>query len=101
MLGLGFLNKGKLVSYLIAFIPVFLYYHSQYLSECDEVILMRDGQIAEHGTHAQLMGRGRDYASLFNSMQQEVRHRVPDTAVWEKAPEPPPHNNTITSYITA
>lgn len=44
----------------------------QYLAECDDVILMKDGQIAEHGTHAQLMARERDYASLFNSVQQEV-----------------------------
>lgn len=34
---------------------------------------MKDGQIAEHGTHVQLMAKERDYAALFNSMQQEVR----------------------------
>ena len=34
---------------------------------------MKDGQIAEQGSHAQLMCRERDYASLFNSMQHEVR----------------------------
>lgn len=34
---------------------------------------MRDGQIAENGSHAQLMAKARDYASLFTSMQQEVR----------------------------
>lgn len=34
---------------------------------------MKDGQIAEHGTHAQLMSKERDYATLFKSMQQEVR----------------------------
>lgn len=45
----------------------------QYLAECDEVVLMKDGQIAEHGTHAQLMARGRDYATLFTSVQQEVQ----------------------------
>lgn len=44
----------------------------QYLAECDEVVLMKDGQIAEHGMHAQLMARGRDYATLFTSIQQEV-----------------------------
>ncbi|XP_029296884.1 multidrug resistance-associated protein 5 [Cottoperca gobio] len=56
-------GKGKTV--------LFVTHQLQYLSECDKVILMKDGQIAEHGTHAQLMGRERDYASLFNSMQQE------------------------------
>lgn len=34
---------------------------------------MKDGQISEHGTHAQLMEKDRDYATLFNNMQQEVR----------------------------
>lgn len=48
---------------------------SQYLPECDLVILMRDGQISENGSHAQLMAKARDYASLFTSMQQEVSRR--------------------------
>ncbi|XP_071756494.1 ATP-binding cassette sub-family C member 5 isoform X2 [Centroberyx gerrardi] len=55
--------KGKTV--------LFVTHQLQYLSECDDVILMKDGQIAEHGTHAQLMGKERDYATLFNSVQQE------------------------------
>ncbi|KAM4554976.1 ATP-binding cassette sub-family C member 5 isoform 1-T1 [Odontesthes bonariensis] len=55
--------KGKTV--------LFVTHQLQYLPECDDVILMKDGQIAEHGTHAQLMGKERDYANLFNSMQQE------------------------------
>ncbi|XP_063045855.1 ATP-binding cassette sub-family C member 5 isoform X2 [Engraulis encrasicolus] len=50
---------------------IFITHQLQYLAECDDVILMKDGQIAEHGTHAQLMDRDRDYASLFNSVQQE------------------------------
>ncbi|XP_030649011.1 multidrug resistance-associated protein 5 [Chanos chanos] len=50
---------------------LFVTHQLQYLVECDEVVLMKDGQIAEHGTHAQLMGRQRDYAALFNSIQQE------------------------------
>uniref|UniRef100_A0A667X8H9 Si:ch211-221f10.2 n=1 Tax=Myripristis murdjan TaxID=586833 RepID=A0A667X8H9_9TELE len=61
---------------------LFVTHQLQYLSECDDVILMKDGQIAEHGTHAQLMGKERDYATLFNSMQQEVRpgaHEAPES----------------------
>uniref|UniRef100_A0A8C9Z1B7 ATP-binding cassette sub-family C member 5 n=1 Tax=Sander lucioperca TaxID=283035 RepID=A0A8C9Z1B7_SANLU len=64
--------KGKTV--------LFVTHQLQYLSECDNIILMKDGQIAEHGTHAQLMGKERDYASLFNSTLQEVRpgaHEAP------------------------
>uniref|UniRef100_A0A665W9G1 ATP-binding cassette sub-family C member 5 n=1 Tax=Echeneis naucrates TaxID=173247 RepID=A0A665W9G1_ECHNA len=56
--------KGKTV--------LFVTHQLQYLPECDDVILMKDGQIAEHGTHAQLMAKERDYAALFSSMQQEV-----------------------------
>uniref|UniRef100_A0AAQ6A2F6 Uncharacterized protein n=1 Tax=Amphiprion ocellaris TaxID=80972 RepID=A0AAQ6A2F6_AMPOC len=52
---------------------LFVTHQLQYLPECDDVILMKDGQIAEHGTHAQLMVKERDYATLFNSMQQEQR----------------------------
>ncbi|TSQ35288.1 Multidrug resistance-associated protein 5 [Bagarius yarrelli] len=50
---------------------IFVTHQLQYLAQCDEVVLMKDGQIAEHGTHDQLMARGRDYAMLFASVQQE------------------------------
>ncbi|KAK3526468.1 hypothetical protein QTP70_028681, partial [Hemibagrus guttatus] len=43
----------------------------KYLAECDEVVLLKDGQIAEQGTHGQLVARGRDYAMLITSVQQE------------------------------
>uniref|UniRef100_A0A8D3C1X1 ATP-binding cassette sub-family C member 5 n=1 Tax=Scophthalmus maximus TaxID=52904 RepID=A0A8D3C1X1_SCOMX len=61
-------TKGKTV--------LFVTHQLQYLSDCDDVILMKDGQIAEHGTHTQLMAKERDYATLFSSMQQEVRPGV-------------------------
>lgn len=56
---------------------------------------MKDGQIAEYGTHTQLMGKERDYATLFNSMQQEVRpgSRGTRPALLNKASLPPLHNN--------
>uniref|UniRef100_A0A673JB92 Multidrug resistance-associated protein 5-like n=1 Tax=Sinocyclocheilus rhinocerous TaxID=307959 RepID=A0A673JB92_9TELE len=47
---------------------IFVTHQLQFLPECDEVVLMKDGQIAEHGTHVQLMEKGRDYAALFNSV---------------------------------
>uniref|UniRef100_A0A8B9JSY5 Si:ch211-221f10.2 n=1 Tax=Astyanax mexicanus TaxID=7994 RepID=A0A8B9JSY5_ASTMX len=55
---------------------IFVTHQLQYLSECDKVVLMKDGQIAEHGTHAHLMSKGRDYATLFTSVQQEVRKNL-------------------------
>uniref|UniRef100_A0A7N6BDA9 ATP-binding cassette sub-family C member 5 n=1 Tax=Anabas testudineus TaxID=64144 RepID=A0A7N6BDA9_ANATE len=65
--------KGKTV--------LFVTHQLQYLSECDDIILMKDGQIAEHGTHAQLMSKERDYATLFKSMQQEVRPEAQKASV--------------------
>ncbi|XP_076862008.1 ATP-binding cassette sub-family C member 5 isoform X2 [Brachyhypopomus gauderio] len=50
---------------------IFVTHQLQYLVECDEVVMMKDGQVVEHGTHAQLLSRGRDYATLFTSTQQE------------------------------
>uniref|UniRef100_A0A8C1T3K2 ATP-binding cassette sub-family C member 5 n=1 Tax=Cyprinus carpio TaxID=7962 RepID=A0A8C1T3K2_CYPCA len=44
---------------------IFVTHQLQFLPECDEVVLMKDGQIAEHGSHVQLMEKGRDYATLF------------------------------------
>uniref|UniRef100_A0A8B9JU16 ATP-binding cassette sub-family C member 5 n=1 Tax=Astyanax mexicanus TaxID=7994 RepID=A0A8B9JU16_ASTMX len=50
---------------------IFVTHQLQYLSECDKVVLMKDGQIAEHGTHAHLMSKGRDYATLFTSNNEQ------------------------------
>ncbi|CAL1613879.1 unnamed protein product [Knipowitschia caucasica] len=50
---------------------LFVTHQLQYLPGCDDIILMNNGQISEHGTHADLMERGHDYAILFNSMQKE------------------------------
>ncbi|XP_078268090.1 ATP-binding cassette sub-family C member 5-like [Rhinoraja longicauda] len=54
--------KGKTV--------LFVTHQLQYLVDCDEVLFMRDGCIAEQGTHEDLMTLNEDYAALFNSMQQ-------------------------------
>uniref|UniRef100_A0A672I7I8 ATP-binding cassette sub-family C member 5 n=1 Tax=Salarias fasciatus TaxID=181472 RepID=A0A672I7I8_SALFA len=71
--------KGKTV--------LFVTHQLQYLPQCDDVILMKDGQIAEHGTHAQLMCKERDYATLFSSMQQEVgRGHTRNKAIAKVAP---------------
>ncbi|MBN3313048.1 MRP5 protein, partial [Atractosteus spatula] len=56
--------KGKTV--------LFVTHQLQFLPECDEVVLMKEGRIAEQGTHAELMARGCHYATLFSSLQREV-----------------------------
>ncbi|KAK6473650.1 multidrug resistance-associated protein 5-like isoform X1 [Huso huso] len=55
--------KGKTV--------LFITHQLQYLEDCDEVLFMKDGCIAEQGIHKELINRESDYATLFNSMQQE------------------------------
>ncbi|XP_042196500.1 multidrug resistance-associated protein 5 isoform X2 [Callorhinchus milii] len=54
--------KGKTV--------LFVTHQLQYLEDCDEVLFMRDGCIAEQGTHEELMALNGDFAALLNSMQQ-------------------------------
>ncbi len=41
----------------------------QYLVDCDDVILMREGSIVEQGNHDDLMKLNRDYAAMFNHFQ--------------------------------
>ncbi|XP_051715807.1 ATP-binding cassette sub-family C member 5 isoform X1 [Ctenopharyngodon idella] len=71
---------------------IFVTHQLQYLPECDEVVLMKDGQIAEHGTHVQLMEKGRNYAALFNSVQQEnlVRNNLKNKQRAEEESSPRP-----------
>ncbi|XP_078514280.1 ATP-binding cassette sub-family C member 5-like isoform X2 [Lissotriton helveticus] len=48
---------------------LFVTHQLQYLVNCDEVLFMKDGYIAEQGSHSNLMKQKGDYAILFNSMQ--------------------------------
>ncbi|XP_068124294.1 ATP-binding cassette sub-family C member 5-like isoform X2 [Hyperolius riggenbachi] len=49
---------------------LFVTHQLQYLSECSEILFMKDGYIAEQGTHEDLMTLKGEYAVLFDSMQQ-------------------------------
>ncbi|XP_048836747.1 multidrug resistance-associated protein 5 isoform X1 [Brienomyrus brachyistius] len=48
---------------------LFITHQLQYLVDCDDVIVMRDGSITEQGTHDFLMRLNADYAAMFNSLQ--------------------------------
>ncbi|KAM9359680.1 ATP-binding cassette sub-family C member 5 [Symphorus nematophorus] len=48
---------------------VFVTHQLQYLVDCDDVILMREGSIAEQGNHDNLMKLNKDYAAMFNHFQ--------------------------------
>ncbi|MCM1222347.1 MAG: ABC transporter ATP-binding protein/permease [Lachnospiraceae bacterium] len=43
---------------------------------CDNIILIEDGRIAEHGTHAELMDKGEKYAELFELQSAYYREKV-------------------------
>uniref|UniRef100_A0A7N8XY73 ATP-binding cassette, sub-family C (CFTR/MRP), member 5 n=1 Tax=Mastacembelus armatus TaxID=205130 RepID=A0A7N8XY73_9TELE len=45
---------------------IFVTHKLQYLVDCDDVILMRDGSIVEQGNHDNLMKLNGDYAAMFN-----------------------------------
>ncbi|KAJ3587403.1 hypothetical protein NHX12_011001 [Muraenolepis orangiensis] len=76
---------------------LFVTHQLQYLPECDDVVLMKDGLISEHGSHAQLMARERDYAALFTSMQQEnvVKNNLKNEEL--KAEEKEKHETHVTA----
>lgn len=48
----------------------------QYLVDCDDVIVMRDGSITEQGSHEDLMNVNGDYAAMFNTLQLGETHII-------------------------
>ncbi|XP_040902367.1 multidrug resistance-associated protein 5 isoform X2 [Toxotes jaculatrix] len=48
---------------------IFVTHQLQYLVDCDEVILMREGSIVEQGHHDNLMKLNGDYTAMFNHFQ--------------------------------
>ncbi|XP_065816052.1 multidrug resistance-associated protein 5 [Labrus bergylta] len=48
---------------------IFVTHQLQYLVDCDDVILMREGSIVEQGNHDNLMKLNMDYAAMFNHFQ--------------------------------
>ncbi|XP_078266352.1 ATP-binding cassette sub-family C member 5-like isoform X2 [Rhinoraja longicauda] len=48
---------------------LFITHQLQYMVNCDEVLLMKDGSITERGSHEELMLLNGDYAAMFNNLQ--------------------------------
>jgi ATP-binding cassette, subfamily B, bacterial len=46
-------------------------YRKATIALADEVVYLRDGRVADQGTHAELLARSRDYADLVNAYEQE------------------------------
>ena len=43
---------------------IFVTHQLQYLKDCDEIILLKEGRVAEQGIHDDLMADKKDYAEL-------------------------------------
>jgi ATP-binding cassette, subfamily B, bacterial len=52
-------------------------YRKATIALADEVVYLRDGRVADHGTHAELLGRSPGYAHLVNAYEHE--HDAPLT----------------------
>ncbi|XP_056229586.1 multidrug resistance-associated protein 5 isoform X4 [Seriola aureovittata] len=48
---------------------IFVTHQLQYLVDCDDIILVREGSIVEQGNHDNLMKLNGDYAAMFNHFQ--------------------------------
>ncbi|XP_053403770.1 ATP-binding cassette sub-family C member 5-like isoform X1 [Mercenaria mercenaria] len=59
--------KGKTV--------LFVTHQLQYLSNCDQVIFMRDGKITDTGTHSELMKGDTEYASLIKMFYTQEKEK--------------------------
>ena len=44
----------------------------QCLSECDKILVMKDGRVLESGTHQELMQSATDYANIINSYYRKL-----------------------------
>ncbi|GFO01558.1 multidrug resistance-associated protein 5 [Plakobranchus ocellatus] len=65
---------------------VLVSHHLKYLKECDEIIVMKDGAVAEQGSHEQLMSNGREYANLvshFTDENNESENRKAEAAAFK------------------
>ncbi|XP_043666584.1 multidrug resistance-associated protein 5-like isoform X4 [Vespula pensylvanica] len=48
----------------------------QFLECCDQIYLLQNGTISEHGTHMELMQLDREYAIIVNNMLQQSKHKL-------------------------
>ncbi|CAG5134056.1 unnamed protein product, partial [Candidula unifasciata] len=55
---------------------VFVTHNLQYLKDCDNILVMKDGQIAEQGSHDQLLSSGGEYANLLRLYNNEDEQSI-------------------------
>ena len=50
------------------------------MKACDEIIVMKDGAIAEHGSHDELLINGKEYANLVTLFTEEQEASMETTS---------------------
>nr|XP_022286886.1 multidrug resistance-associated protein 5-like isoform X2 [Crassostrea virginica] len=75
---------------------LFVTHQLQYLSSCDEIIVIKDGMIAERGKHQALMEQNGEYSSLINRFytQEDVEETTDDPISPVSLKEKPMFNDT-------
>ncbi|XP_071489513.1 ATP-binding cassette sub-family C member 12-like [Diadema antillarum] len=69
---------------------IFVTHQLQYLKDCDHILLMKDGEIAETGTHEELMEHRGEYARLiltYHSAEEKEEERAEEEKKEEKKAE--------------
>ncbi|BFZ00219.1 hypothetical protein BsWGS_03257 [Bradybaena similaris] len=55
---------------------IFVTHNLQYLKDCDKILVMKDGQIAEQGSHDHLLASGGEYANLLRLFNNEDKQNI-------------------------
>ncbi|XP_077967877.1 ATP-binding cassette sub-family C member 5-like isoform X2 [Styela clava] len=63
---------------------IFVTHQLQYLKDCDQVLLLKRGRVAEIGLHDDLMEAGKDYAELINNFYLEQDDDKDNTEALDK-----------------
>ncbi|KAK7871844.1 hypothetical protein R5R35_006438 [Gryllus longicercus] len=58
---------------------VFVTHQMQYLSNCDDIYMLKDGQVIEHGSHNDLMKNDGEYAHMLKTclLEKEQKTQIP------------------------
>lgn len=56
-------TKGKLL--------IFVTHRLSFARQADQILYLKSGMIAEHGTHEELMEKGGDYCRMFTTQRRQ------------------------------
>ncbi|XP_070538594.1 ATP-binding cassette sub-family C member 5-like [Ptychodera flava] len=76
---------------------VFVTHQLQFLSQCDEILVMKDGMICERGKHADMMEKGGEYAFLIKTHYSDEEEKPATEVPAEIIEDTPLHRNSSAS----